>query len=563
MTELFSNLACAKSLELGCFVPANLPTAVVGDSGRLRQILTNLIGNAIKFTERGEVGIRVQIVEQLAADVMISIEVSDTGIGIPAEKRDQIFEAFAQADSSTTRRYGGTGLGLTIAKHFCEMMGGTIHVVSEPGIGSCFRVTAQFGLQNATAVSETVVPAGDGMPVLVVTGNALNREVLADQLSARSVRVDHAQTGSDALAALHEASVRGEPYRRVIIDSLLADMSGIELACTLQSDPDRDDFQIILLTAFGREISELAEGKFYWLTKPIRQSALLDCLAAGAVDVVPNTSGADEIAIPRSLGTQGMRVLLVEDSPVNLEVCVAVLESLGCEVETAKNGWHALERHAEGEFGLIFMDCQMPEMDGYEATAEIRRRETQSHRHTPIIALTGNVIEGARERCLAAGMDDYLAKPFTIDQMKTMLTAWSRPPKLRAVRDHLALVAEVPSAEPVDYEVLDSLRQLQKEQRSDIVQQVINLFFKDAAGLLKDLERGATNHDALLLRQASHALKSVSANVGAIALSSRCGELEAIAQSGILSDPAPMVRAILDDFRMAEILLSDRLQKVA
>jgi len=540
-----------------------LPTAVVGDFARLRQILTNLIGNAIKFTEHGEVGVRVQMVEQSVASLMVSFEVSDTGIGIPVEKRDQIFEAFAQADSSTTRRYGGTGLGLTIAKHFCEMMGGAIHVVSEPGVGSCFCVTARFGLQSAAAVSETVVPADDGMPVLVVTGNALSSEILADQLSARSVRADHAQTGSDALAALHEATVRGGPYGRVIIDNLLPDTSAIELARTIKSASPQGDVQLILLTPFGQEISELADGRFCWLTKPIRQSALWDCLASGAADVAPETASADEAAIPRSLGATGIRVLLVEDSPVNLEVCVFRLESLGCVVETATNGWHALERHADSEFGLIFMDCQMPEMDGYEATAEIRRREAQSHRHTPIIALTGNVIAGARERCLAAGMDDYLAKPFTLDQMKAMVTAWSSSPTLRAPRDHLALVPASPSPEPIDYKVLDSLRQLQKEQRSDIVQQVIKLFFKGAASLLKDLERGATNHDASLLHQASHALKSVSANIGAVALSSRCKELEAIAQSGIVSDAAPMVRAILEDYRMAEILLSDRLQKVA
>jgi two-component system, sensor histidine kinase and response regulator len=338
-------------------------------------------------------------------------------------------------------------------------------------------------------------------------------------------------------------------------------MSGLELARTIKSTSPQGDFQLILLTPFGQEISESADSRFYWLTKPIRQAALWDGLASDAADVAPVTSGADESAIPRISGTTGTRVLLVEDSPVNLEVCVAILEGLGCVVETATNGWDALGRHADSEFGLIFMDCQMPEMDGYEATAEMRRREAQSHRHTPIIALTGNVIEGARERCLAAGMDDYLAKPFTLDQMKAMLTAWSSPPTLRASRDHLALVPA--SAEPVDYKVLDSLRQLQKDRRSDIVQQVINLFFKGAESLLKDLERGATNHDASLLHQASHALKSVSANVGAIALSSRCKELEAMAQSGIVSDAAPMVRAILEDYRMAEILLSDRLQKVA
>jgi two-component system, sensor histidine kinase and response regulator len=443
------------------------------------------------------------------------------------------------------------------------MMGGAIDVVSEPGVGSCFSVTARFELQSAAAVSETVIPAGDATPVLVITGNALNREILVDLLSARSARADHVQTGSEALAGLREAIARGDPYRRVIIDNSLPDMRGIELARTINSASLQGDCQLILLTPFGREVGELTDSRFYWLTKPIRQSALWDGLASEAADVAPETSGADQAAIPRSAGAKGIRVLLVEDSPVNLEVCVLILERLGCVVETATNGWDALERHADKEFELIFMDCQMPEMDGYEATAEIRRRESQSHRHTPIIALTGNVIEGARERCLAAGMDDYLAKPFSLDQMRAMLTAWSSPPTLRATRDHLALVPASLSPEPVDYAVLDSLRQLQKEQRSDIVQQVIKLFFKGAESLLKDLERGVTNHDVSLLHQASHALKSVSANVGAIALSSRCKELEAMAQSGIVADAAPMVRAIREDYRMAEILLSDRLQKVA
>lgn len=255
---------------------------------------------------------------------------------------------------------------------------------------------------------------------------------------------------------------------------------------------------------------------------------------------------------------------MVEDSPVNLEVCVAILDSMGCIVETATNGLQALDRHATGEFGLIFMDCQMPEMDGYDATAEIRRRESFSNRHTPIVALTGNVIEGARERCLAVGMDDYLAKPFTLDQMKAMLAAWLTRSAPAVKRDRLALVtSSLPPTEPFDHKVLDSLRQLQREGRPDIVQQVINLFFKAAARLLKDLEEGAANGDAALLRDASHALKSASANMGAVALSSRCTELEAMAKAGSVSDAVPMVGAIVEDYRAVEILLSARLPKVA
>jgi len=561
VTEAFSNLAYGKGLELACFVPANLPTALVGDPGRLRQILTNLIGNAIKFTERGEVSVRVHVIELDISSALMSFEVADTGIGIPAEKRKQIFEAFAQADSSTTRRYGGTGLGLTIAKHFCEMMGGAIHVVSELGVGSSFRFTARFGLQREAV--KKIKPASracGGMPVLVVSDSALNREILTDQLSARAVRADQAQTGSEALAALRAAALRGDPYGRAIIDNSLPDMSGIELSRAIKSLPGRTGLQLVLLTPFGQDVDESGDGLIKCLPKPIRQSALWDCLASGDGKAATTTPNAAEMSTPKSLGIKGARVLLVEDRPVNVEVCVAMLESMGCTVEIATDGLRALDRHASGKFGLILMDCQMPEMDGYQATAEIRRREALSNRRTPIIAVTGI---GAREQCLAAGMDDYLAKPYTLDQLKAMLTIWLNPSVPAVKRDHLALVAASPPTEPINYEVLDSLRLLQREERPDIVQQVINLFFKDAAGLLKDLEEGAANSDAVTLHHASHALKSASANVGAVVLSSRCKELEAMAQSGVVSDAVPMVGAILEDYRAVEILLSARLPKVA
>jgi two-component system, sensor histidine kinase and response regulator len=561
VTEAFSNLAYGKGLELACLVPANLPTALVGDPGRLRQILTNLIGNAIKFTERGEVGVRVQVIGSDGSAVLISFEVSDTGIGIPVEKQGQIFEAFAQADSSTTRRYGGTGLGLTIAKHFCEMMGGAIQLVSQPGVGSSFRFTARFGLQREAAKEiEPVSWPGGRMPVLVVSHSALIREILTDQLSARAIRPGQTQTGSEALAALRDAALCGDRYGWVIIDNSLPDMSGIELSRAIKSVPAHADLSLALLAPFGQDVGESGDGLVRCLTKPIRQSALWDCLASADATTTSNAAAPT----PKSPVTKGARVLLVEDSPVNLEVCVAILESMGCIVETATNGLQALDRHAVGEFGLIFMDCQMPEMDGYDATAEIRRREAFSNRHTPIVALTGNVIEGARERCLAVGMDDYLAKPFTLDQIKAMLAAWLTPSEPAVKRDRLALItASRPPAEPFDYKVLDSLRQLQREGRPDIVQQVIYLFFKAAARLLKDLEEGAAKGDAALLRDASHALKSASANMGAVALSSRCTELEAMAKAGSVSDAVPMVGAIVEDYRAVEILLSARLPKVA
>jgi len=564
VTDAFGDLAHGQGLELACFVPADLPTALVGDPGRLRQILANLIGNAIKFTERGEVGVRVQMVDQSASSAFISFEVTDTGIGIPEEKREQIFEAFAQADSSTTRRYGGTGLGLTIAKHFCEMMDGEIHVVSEPGVGSTFRFTARFRLPSEVA-SETKIAgrADHDIRSLVVSGNPLNREILIDQLSARAARAEQAQTGLEALTLLEAAALTGDPYGRAVIDYSLSDMSGLELTHAIKSVPENAGLPLVLLTPFGQDLGGLVDSQVRLLKKPIRQSVLWDCLAYDSVDLA-TTRDITKTSKRTSLGSERAHVLLVEDQPITLKVCVDILESMRCTVETATDGLRALDRHADGEFGLIFMDCMMPKMDGYEATVEIRRREAGSRRRTPIIALTADVTEGARERCLAAGMDDYLAKPFTLDQMKAILTAWLTPPDSAFKGDHLALVRGVPSArEPIDHKVLDSLGQLQREGRPDIVQEMINLFFKAAVDLLKDLTKGAESQNAVLLHHASHALRSASANVGAVTLSSHCKELEAMARSGVVSDAAPIVGAILEDYRAVEIALSARLPKVA
>jgi CheY-like chemotaxis protein/HPt (histidine-containing phosphotransfer) domain-containing protein len=366
------------------------------------------------------------------------------------------------------------------------------------------------------------------------------------------------RTGSAALAALRAAAHRHQPFGRAIIDNSLPDIQGLELARTIKSASATADFQVIMLTSLDQEIGE-SEGALRRLSKPIRQSALWDCLASEAVPTPRYPIAAPEIA-----DAAGARVLLVEDSPVNLEVGVAILESMGCKVETAVNGLHALERHACGEFSLIFMDCQMPEMDGFDTTIEIRRREAVTGCHTPIVALTASVVEDGRERCLAVGMDDYLAKPFTLDQMKAMLTIWLNQSGRPARRDRLSRVTALPApSDPIDDQVLGSLRRLQREGRPDIVQQVIGLFFKGAEGLLKDLDDAAANGDAAQLCRASHALRSASANVGATILSARCKELEALARSGAVSEAQRIVNAIREDYRAAEVSLSRRLPEVA
>jgi CheY-like chemotaxis protein len=398
---------------------------------------------------------------------------------------------------------------------------------------------------------------------LVVVGNALNREILDDQLSAGNIQVTHAQTGLAALGALRTAALHKGLFELVIIDHSLSDMTGVELAHAIKTASEGVEQQIILLTSFDQDVGQVGEGSLRRLTKPIRQSALWECIGV-SVEPVPAIASEPKTPAADQPGKGRAPVLIVEDSPINLEVAAAILDSMGFVVETAVNGRHALDRHASGEYGLIFMDCQMPEMDGFEATAEIRRREALSGRHTPIVALTANVVEDGRRRCMAVGMDDYLAKPFTLEQMRAMLTTWLGPPERPATREHLSLVTKAAAApDPIDEQVFASLGRLQREGRPDIVQRLIKLFFKGAAGLLVDLDNGAATGDAALLYRASHALKSASANLGAVVLSTHCKELEALSKSGTVTDAARLVKVIREDYRIVEALLSDRLPQVA
>ena len=564
VTESFADVAYGKGLELTCLVPANLPTALVGDSGRLRQILTNLVGNAVKFTEKGEVGVRVQALEVDAGSAYIAFEVTDTGIGIPFDKQQHIFDAFIQADSSTTRRYGGTGLGLSIAKQLCEMMGGTIELTSEPGRGSNFRFTARFGRQKEADRPAEVASPFRGMPIILVKRSTLIHQNLHHQLVSWGIPVSDAESGAAALMELRAAAARGEPFALAILDVALPDMSGFDLARQIKSDPAIAGSRLVLLTARDHAMDEAGDLRRHilgWLTKPVRQSALRDCLAALDGTAEPSPQSAVPAMPPSPEGVAGARVLLVEDNPVNLEVAVGILESFGCKVETATNGVEALDRYAGGEYGLIFMDCQLPGMDGFEATAAIRRQETDPNRHVPIVALTASAIEGDREQCLAAGMDDYLPKPFTAEQMRSVLANWLSISRRNPTdRDQVSTTA---IHDPIDARVLNGLAGLQREGRPDIVNRVITLFLESAPLLLTDLEKGAASGDLALLHQASHSLKSASANVGAAQLSARCEGLEAALQTGGIADARSRVQGIVETYRLVESALTARLPAVA
>jgi two-component system, sensor histidine kinase and response regulator len=438
--QLFATSAHHKGLELLCHLSDDVPSALQGDPGRLRQILTNLVGNAIKFTDRGEVFVRVTALGNEEDHEPLCFEVHDTGIGIAPEAQKHIFEVFSQADGTTTRRYGGTGLGLAISKQLCEIMGGGIAVESTSNHGSTFRFTVRMKIRRLSSRA-AVFRHGDlkGIRVLVVEDNATNRHILHQQVLSWGMRNGCVENGQDALEMLRKAAAMGDPYDLAILDRMMPGMSGFELAHAINADPTISSVQLILLTSLSQDYDFEAMqrlGISAYLTKPVRQSQLYDCIAT----VIGAASKKDSQLKPECCDNDKAKVflraqvLLAEDQPVNQEVARCMLESLGCHVEVASNGQEALDALSGTAFDLVFMDCQMPDLDGYTATQIIREREAQEARdqqergqgirRTPIIALTAHAMQGDREQCLAVGMDDYLSKPFSRDRLLTVLERW-------------------------------------------------------------------------------------------------------------------------------------------
>jgi signal transduction histidine kinase/DNA-binding response OmpR family regulator len=567
ITYSFSEAAGRKGLELMCFVSSNVPTELVGDPGRLRQIFTNLIGNAMKFTAAGEIVLDASLTEATATSALLQFEVRDTGVGISPENQARIFSAFSQADGSMSRRYGGTGLGLSIAKDLCEMMGGSIEVTSEQGVGSIFRFTARFGQQATSVRHSSASRYANRLRVLVVDDNPTNREILQDQLTHAGFRVAVAESGAEGLTMARNAASHGYPFGVALVDMMMPDLNGLELAQAIKSDPVLAALRVVLLTSLGQEMSENSPHVVAQLTKPVRGRELLDCLYALENDDVPSPA-ASKMVWPASSLAPGLRVLLVEDSPVNTEVALGILESFRCTVETAVHGREALAIYAERNFDVIFMDCQMPEMDGFETTAEIRKREAAGGRRTPIIALTANAIKGDRELCLQADMDNYLAKPFTRSQMEEVLKALFAGPNFSdtVAQEHplsASAFLETAPTDVLDERVFAALRQLQRSDRPDIVKRTIGLYFETAPRLLQELREGAVSRDVAVLGRASHSLKSNSANVGAIKLAARCSELEALARCGKVADACALVRGVIEDYILADAVLSEHLGKAA
>jgi PAS domain S-box-containing protein len=424
--EALAESAHKKGLELIALMYTDMPHWVAGDPGRLRQVLLNLIGNAVKFTDTGEVAVSVTCVEAGATDMVLHFAITDTGIGISAEAQQKLFQAFTQVDGSTTRKYGGTGLGLAISKRLVTMMNGAIGVESAPGQGSTFWFTVRFPVCTP-ARHASPRRALHGLRILVVDDNVTNRTYLASLLSAWGAHVDSAADGRSALAQLQAAVREACPYDVALLDSQMPDGDGMTLAHTIKATPTLAPVSLILLTPIGQRVPHMAEVEEVfagYLTKPVRQTLLHDCLAA--IRERAWTSPSVISTSPQEPCQQWhANVLVAEDHPVNQQVLVHMLRRYGCKVDIAANGREAVYASAHMTYDCLFMDCQMPEMDGYEATAAIRQREVQTGQHVPIIALTASAMPSDRERCLAAGMDDYLSKPVTPQELVTMLQKWT------------------------------------------------------------------------------------------------------------------------------------------
>ena len=431
VVSLLAERAYAKGLELAYLIHANVPTLLCGDPGRLRQVLINLIGNAIKFTEHGEVVVTVTLANEVrdneADEVGIRCEVADTGIGMTAEQRARIFKPFTQADSSTTRKYGGTGLGLTICKELVGLMGGEIGVESVPGEGSLFWFTVRMaGQPNSSQIQPTVEAALQGRRCLIVDEKAINRKILAHQLGARGILHESVDDGVRALDRLRTAAAGGAPFDLAILDLHMSVMGGLELARRIKEDAAICSVRLVLLASLGRRgDAKMAQeaGIAAYLTKPIRQAQLTACLSAVMGQAAPPGPIITRHSVAEAQAGLGGRVLIVDDNPINQKVAARMVEKLGCSVDIAANGREALEAVARTKYDAVLMDCQMPEINGFEATAEIRRRE-QGGKRLPIIAMTANTAQDDQALGYAAGMDDYLSKPFQAKALAEVLGRW-------------------------------------------------------------------------------------------------------------------------------------------
>jgi signal transduction histidine kinase/CheY-like chemotaxis protein/HPt (histidine-containing phosphotransfer) domain-containing protein len=531
--DTLAEVARRKKLEFASLVPVTIPLALVGSMSHLRQVLINLVGNAIKYTQSGSVMLRVAEAGTTDDMVRLRFEVSDTGMGIPLEKHVLIFEPFTQLPGPPGTSHGGTGLGLAICKQLVEKMGGEIGVRSMPGRGSTFW----FEVPLARPAVDDALPTRElaGIRALIVDDNEVNREILRHQLAALGISREEAANGKIALDKLRAAYVSGTPFDIAVLDDRMPNMTGIELARAIRADPTFASLPLVMLSSVGHdEDASVEAGIEFFLTRPVRQSHLYDCLQEALRAKV--AGGTLQRVGGKRVQLDG-RILVVEDNAVNQELAAHMLRHLGCHAIVTKNGADALDALEHESFDAVLMDCQMPEMDGFEATAAIRKRESLEggERRLPIIALTAGAVEGDRDKCLAAGMDDYLSKPFSAEQLEAVLRRW---------------LPAVPQAEPgcihVDEKVLERMLAMGGGGR-DLLCRLIDLFLLDAPDRLAAIQDALSRGDARALGRAAHAFRSASANLGATTLAELCARVEHDCTKGSTDGADRVVAAIEDE----------------
>jgi two-component system sensor histidine kinase/response regulator len=564
--------------------PPDVPRYVFGDKGRIRQVLTNLTNNAIKFTEKGHVLIDVETEELSEDEVSVRISVEDSGLGIASGKLESLFDKFTQADTSTTRRYGGTGLGLAISKQLVKLMGGTISVKSRVGVGSTFWFTLRLPLQKEPPLRTAPRVDLARVRVLIVDDNSVNRLVLQEQLRGWKMRIGSCVSGGEALRALRDASVADNPYQIAILDYQMPEMDGEMLGRAIKADPLLRDIQLVMLSSLGQEgdVRERLKkiGFAAYLVKPARQSDLLSTLvdiwdAHSRKQPVDLISDASPIVVaPEAQHTNsadcrfaGAHVLLAEDNAVNQIVGATMLRNLGCEVDVAVNGREAADMTKTFHYDIVFMDCEMPQMDGYEATAAIRRQP--DGKDIPIVAVTAQVMQGDQERCLNAGMDDYISKPVKQEDFAAALNRWvsAKAPEWEhdaqqqreahetsasldttEAASSLGSAASSSISAALDAQAIARLRALAEASEPSLMDQIFTAFVVDSVERIRALRNASSESDPELMRKAAHALRGASGNVGALHLADIAQQLESSGNDKDMSWTAGLVDQLEEEF---------------
>ena len=550
--------ATQKGLEMVFDVGQNVPDALIGDPGRLRQILINLAGNAVKFTEVGDISIIISLVDESEKDVMLRFDVRDKGIGITPEQQSRIFEAFEQGDASTTKQFGGTGLGLAISKRLVTMMEGAISVSSTPGEGACFSFTSRFKLQEENIGDIRQSEGLENISVLVIDDNAINRQMLKGFLSRWKMLIHLASDAAEALEILNKMLAAGTLPRILLTDVHMPGMDGWELSAKLRQQKEYDNLRILIMPSAGmrgdaRRCRELRiEG---YLTKPVIMDELRDAMVA----IVSGKQQSSELVTRHSVREEHYRctILVVDDVEINRELLRATLEKQGHRIVMAENGREAVDQFSNGVFDIIFMDMQMPILDGYGAVNEIRKIEQEKNlERLPIVAMTAYAMQGDMEKCLAAGTDDYLSKPARPVEILAMLdklvrkSANARPPDTENILN-------VTASSPVVPENLDDLPVFDRDEllerlggRDEMLGRFIEMFDRNVAGYMEALDAAIERGDTEQVRIQSHTIKGASANISARRMRETAAAMEIHAREGRLDDAAVLLQKLKDDLKV-------------